>query len=133
MGFPAADIAHCGPVVLGHGADPRAVHAAVQALHDEVVERRGAFALDLLEPDAARAACAVASGRAQMLDLELLRFLGIEPAAMKLVIVKSSVHLRAAFAPVASHVLVAKARGPMAADPADLPWTKLPPTIARRP
>jgi microcystin degradation protein MlrC len=265
MGFPAADIADCGPVVFGHGADATALHAAVQALHDEVLERRAEFALDLLDadaaveraltlagghdrpvviadtqdnpgaggdanttgllhalvrhraghrtdgraalgllwdPDAARAACAagvgarlrlalgaavptfdgapsdpplhaeatvvatsdgvvplhgpmtaggvarlgpcarldvdgvqvaVASGKCQMLDLELFRFLGIEPAAMKLLVVKSSVHFRAAFAPVASHILVAKARGPMAADPADLPWTTLPPTIARRP
>jgi microcystin degradation protein MlrC len=47
-------------------------------------------------------------------------------AQMKLLVVKSSVHFRAAFTPVASHILVAKAAGPMAADPADLPWRKLP-------
>jgi microcystin degradation protein MlrC len=34
---------------------------------------------------------------------------------------------------VASHILVAKAPGPMAADPEDLAWTKLPAEIARRP
>jgi hypothetical protein len=28
---------------------------------------------------------------------------------------------------------VAKAAGPMAVDPADLPWTRLPGTMARRP
>ena len=33
----------------------------------------------------------------------------------------------------ASAILVAKAPGPMAADPADLHWRKLPPQIARRP
>jgi microcystin degradation protein MlrC len=265
MGFPAADIADCGPVVFGHGADAQRVHEAVRALHGAVLESRAAFALDLLEPDAAveralalaavhdapvvvadtqdnpgaggdanttgllhalvrhraghrldrRVALgllwdppaaqaahaaglgarillpigaavptfdgghsdpplvaeatvvalhdgvvplhgpmtagsvvrigpcarldvagvqvAVASGKCQMLDLELFRFLGIEPALMKLLVVKSSVHFRAAFAPIASHILVAKARGPMAADPADLPWTKLPATTARRP
>jgi microcystin degradation protein MlrC len=52
---------------------------------------------------------------------------------MAIIVVKSSVHFRAAFAPVASHILVAKAAGPMAADPADLAWTRLPPEIARRP
>ena len=68
-----------------------------------------------------------------MLDLDLYRFLGIEPATMKLLVNKSSVHFRAAFAPIASHILVAKAAGPMAADPADLPWQHLPAGMARRP
>jgi len=73
------------------------------------------------------------TGKTQMLDLDLYRFLGVEPAAMKLLVNKSSVHFRAAFAPIASHILVAQAPGPMAADPADLPWKQLPATIARRP
>jgi len=71
----------------------------------------------------------LSSAKAQMLDLDLFRFLGVEPAQMKLLVVKSSVHFRAAFTPIASHILVAKAAGPMAADPADLPWTKLPASI----
>jgi microcystin degradation protein MlrC len=75
----------------------------------------------------------VTSAKAQMLDLALLRFLGLEPAAYKILVVKSSVHFRAAFGPVAAHILVAQAPGPMAADPADLPWTKLPAATARRP
>jgi microcystin degradation protein MlrC len=75
----------------------------------------------------------LASAKAQMLDLDLCRYLGVEPAAMKLIVVKSSVHFRAAFAPVASTILVAKAAGPMAAEPADLPWSKLPPAMGRRP
>lgn len=74
---------------------------------------------------------AVASGKSQMLDRELFRFLGIEPEAMKLLVNKSSVHFRADFAPIASTILVAKAAGPMAADPADLPWTRLPAGMAR--
>ena len=73
------------------------------------------------------------SGQCQMLDLELFRFLGVQPEAMKLLVVKSSVHFRAAFTPIASHILVAVAPGPMAADPATLPWTRLPPGIARVP
>ena len=75
----------------------------------------------------------LASAKCQMLDLDLCRFLGVEPAQTAVLVVKSSVHFRAAFAPVASHILVAKAPGPMAADPADLAWTKLPSRIARRP
>ncbi len=75
----------------------------------------------------------LASSKAQMLDLDLYRYLGVEPAQMKLLVNKSSVHFRAAFAPIASHILVAKAPGPMAADPGDLPWTKLPAGTATRP
>jgi len=73
------------------------------------------------------------SGKTQMLDLDLYRFLGVEPASMKILVNKSSVHFRAAFTPIASHILVAIAPGPMAADPADLPWQHLPASMARRP
>ena len=265
MGFPAADIADCGPRVFGHGRDAAAVERAVDALAAEVDAVRSRFALQwlppsaavqealrlaqevsapvviadtqdnpgaggdsnttgllhallaegaglrhpgrvalglLVDPEAAAAAhaagvgarltlrlghavrafdgtltdapvetevtvqalsdgvvalhgpmtagstvrlgpCArvdvhgvqvlLASAKCQMLDLDLCRFLGVEPAQMAVIVVKSSVHFRAAFAPVASHILVAKAPGPMAADPADLAWTKLPAQISRRP
>ena len=73
------------------------------------------------------------SGQCQMLDLDLFRFLGVEPERMKLLVNKSSVHFRAAFTPIAAHILVAVAPGPMAANPAALPWTRLPPGLARRP
>jgi microcystin degradation protein MlrC len=75
----------------------------------------------------------LSSAKAQMLDLDLYRFLGVEPAHMKLLVNKSSVHFRAAFQPIASHILVAKAPGPMAADPGDLPWTKLPASMSTKP
>lgn len=75
---------------------------------------------------------AVVSGKAQLLDREMLRMLGVMPEAMRIVVVKSSNHFRADFTPIAAEVLVAKAAGPMAADPADLPWRKLPPALRRR-
>lgn len=76
---------------------------------------------------------AVVSGKAQLLDREMLRMLGVQPEAMRIVVVKSSNHFRADFTPIARAVLVAKAPGPMAADPADLPWRKLPASIRRHP
>lgn len=76
---------------------------------------------------------AVVSGKKQLLDRALLRMVGVHAEQARIVVVKSSNHFRADFTPIASHVLVAKAAGPMAADPADLPWTKLPPGIRRRP
>jgi microcystin degradation protein MlrC len=76
---------------------------------------------------------AVASGKKQMLDRELFRMVGIEPEAMKVVVVKSSNHFRADFSPIAADIIVAKAAGPMAADPADLPWTRLSKDVRTRP
>ena len=76
---------------------------------------------------------AVVSGKKQLLDRELLRMVGIHTEQMRIVVVKSSNHFRADFQPHASHVLVAKAAGPMAADPGDLPWTRLPASTRRRP
>jgi len=75
---------------------------------------------------------AVVSGKKQLLDRQLLRMVGIHAEQMRIIVVKSSNHFRADFQPHASHVLVAKATGPMAADPADLPWRKLPPALRRR-
>lgn len=84
-----------------------------------------------LEIDGVRVA--VVSGKKQLLDRELLRMVGIPAEDCRIVVVKSSVHFRADFQPIASHVLVGKAAGPMAADPADLPWRHLPSAIRRRP
>lgn len=76
---------------------------------------------------------AVSSTKAQMLDRNLYRVAGIEPERMKILVNKSSVHFRADFEPIAHAVLVAKAPGPMIADPADLPWRRLKPGIRLRP
>ena len=76
---------------------------------------------------------AVVSGKKQLLDRVLLRMLGIQPEQMRIIVVKSSNHFRADFTPIASQVLVAKAAGPMAADPADLPWQNLPDSVRTRP
>jgi microcystin degradation protein MlrC len=76
---------------------------------------------------------AVSSGKKQMLDRELFRMVGVTPEAMKIIVVKSSNHFRADFAPIASAISIAKALGPMAADPSDLPWRRLAPNVRRRP
>jgi microcystin degradation protein MlrC len=61
----------------------------------------------------------------QMLDRSLYRMVGVEPEKMKILVNKSSVHFRADFQPIAEAVLVAKAPGPLLADPADYPWKRL--------
>jgi microcystin degradation protein MlrC len=76
---------------------------------------------------------AVVSGKAQMADREMFRTLGVAPEREPILGIKSSVHFRADFAPIAAAILVVKAPGPMAADPADLPWTRLRPGLRTSP
>jgi len=47
----------------------------------------------------------VTEQRTQALDLSLFRSVGIEPTAMRALVLKSSVHFRAAFAPIAAAIL----------------------------
>lgn len=68
----------------------------------------------------------VSATKVQMFDRNLYRMVGVQPEAMKILVNKSSVHFRADFGPISEAILVAKAPGPMKADPRDLPWTKLP-------
>lgn len=129
------------PTFTGEASDPPLRgRFKVLALSDGVCTLKGPMMTGLtvrlgpsacLEIDGVRVA--VTSGKKQLLDRELLRMVGIQPEQMRIVVVKSSVHFRADFQPHASHVLVAKAAGPMAADPGDLPWTRLPATTRRRP
>lgn len=67
----------------------------------------------------------VSSVKSQMLDRNLFRLGGITPENENILVVKSSVHFRADFEPIASEILVAKAAGEMKADSKDLPWTRL--------
>ena len=69
----------------------------------------------------------VSTFKAQLADREMFRFVGIEPEAQAILVNKSSVHFRADFEPAAEAILVATAPGPMALDPADLPFTRLRP------
>ncbi|MCS6891041.1 MAG: M81 family metallopeptidase [Rhodovarius sp.] len=67
----------------------------------------------------------VVSRKMQALDQEILRHLGVDPLAQRIIVLKSSVHFRAHFGPIAAAVLVAAAPGPVVADPAVLPFRRL--------
>ena len=67
----------------------------------------------------------LASTKCQTADQEMFRHLGLEPITQRLIALKSSVHFRADFQPIAKEVLVVRAPGPALADPADFPWTRL--------
>jgi microcystin degradation protein MlrC len=67
----------------------------------------------------------VVTRKMQALDQSLIRHAGIEPAEAKILVLKSSVHFRADFQPIAAAVIVAAAPGPVVADPAVLPFRHL--------
>lgn len=75
----------------------------------------------------------VVSRKAQMADQAMYRSVGIEPLEQAILVNKSSVHFRADFAPIAETILVCAAPGPMAVNPADLPWQRLRPGIRTSP
>lgn len=75
----------------------------------------------------------ISSRKQQAADQAMFRHVGCEPAAARVLMLKSSVHFRADFGPIAHRVLVVEAPGPNVADPGRLPFTKLPPGRRLRP
>jgi microcystin degradation protein MlrC len=75
----------------------------------------------------------VASRKTQALDQAILRHVGIEPGDCPIIVLKSSVHFRADFQPIAEAVIVALAPGPVVADPATLNFRHVRAEIRRRP
>ena len=67
----------------------------------------------------------VGSSRSQCLDLAMIRHLGIEPTEQKIVAVKSTVHFRADFDPIAAETLVVIAPGIHPCKLADLEYKNL--------
>ncbi|AVT80107.1 M81 family metallopeptidase [Rhodopseudomonas palustris] len=75
----------------------------------------------------------IASHKAQLADQAMYRYVGIEPTAQAILVVKSSVHFRADFQPIAERLLICAAPGAMPADTAALPWQRLRPGIRVKP
>jgi microcystin degradation protein MlrC len=114
------------------GDAPLEAEYAVEALSDGRFVCPGAFhggSLVEMGPSACLSLrglkIVVTSAKAQMADRAMFRQVGIEPEAMRVLCVKSSVHFRADFAPIAEAILVCAAPGPMPVSPASLPWTRL--------
>jgi microcystin degradation protein MlrC len=76
---------------------------------------------------------AVSTKKVQAMDQEPFRHLHVEPRKERIVALKSSVHFRAHFEPIASDVLVVESPGAMVADPAKLAFTRLRAGIRMRP
>ena len=64
----------------------------------------------------------VSTGRFQCLDLAVFRHVGVEPTQQRLLVVKSTVHFRADFEPIAAQTLVVAAPGAHPCQLANLPY-----------
>ncbi|MCW5731952.1 MAG: M81 family metallopeptidase [Alphaproteobacteria bacterium] len=67
----------------------------------------------------------VATRRMQAADQEIFRHLGIEPSEQKILALKSSVHFRAHFTPIAEEILPVEAKGCFVDRPELLPYRNL--------
>jgi microcystin degradation protein MlrC len=75
----------------------------------------------------------VVSHKVQALDQAILRHVGVEPSECPILVLKSSVHFRADFGPIAERIIVGIAPGPVVADPAILNFRFVRPDVRRRP
>ncbi|MEQ9488661.1 MAG: M81 family metallopeptidase [Alphaproteobacteria bacterium] len=75
----------------------------------------------------------VASAPEQAGDKEMFRHVGIEPKTAPVLVLKSSVHFRADFQPIAREVIIAAAPGPVYADIGGLTFNNLRPTVRQAP
>ena len=75
----------------------------------------------------------LASVKCQAADQAMFRHVGIEPRQERVLALKSSVHFRADFEPIAREVVVVVAPGPAKADPSMFSWQRLRPGLRLRP
>jgi microcystin degradation protein MlrC len=75
----------------------------------------------------------LASRKCQAADQDMFRHLGVEPRHERMLALKSSVHFRADFEPIAKEILVVKSPGPALADPTEFKWTRLRKGLRLRP
>ena len=65
------------------------------------------------------------SNRTQALGADLFTGMGVQIADKRIVVVKSTNHFHAAFAPLASRVLYCDSGGPIPRDPRTVPYTRV--------
>ncbi len=120
--------------IPGHA--PYETDARVRALGDGRFTCTGPFSLGsrmnlgpmaLLEVEGVLVA--VSSRKTQAADQEMFRHLGLEPVEAPILALKSSVHFRADFAPIASEILVVASPGPNPVDHLALEYKRLRPGV----
>jgi microcystin degradation protein MlrC len=79
----------------------------------------------LVTDEASGVSAVLAARRIQATDQEMFRHVGVEPARVPILGLKSTVHFRAHFQPIAEAVLCVLAPGAHVSDPATLPYRNL--------
>jgi microcystin degradation protein MlrC len=87
----------------------------------------------LLTDDASGVSVVVACKRIQAADQEMFRHVGVEPAKTPILALKSTVHFRADFQPIAATILTVQSPGAHITDPAEFPYRNLRKGVRLRP
>jgi microcystin degradation protein MlrC len=87
----------------------------------------------LIETEEGGVLVVLASRSAQTIDSSIFRHLGLVPEKLPIIAVKSSVHFRADFAPMAEAILVARAPGPVNIDHHQLSFRRVRPGVRLMP
>jgi microcystin degradation protein MlrC len=86
--------------------------------------------LEIVDPNSS-VCVVVGSKRCQCLDRTIFTHLGIELEKTRIIAVKSTVHFRADFEPIAGRILHAKSPGVNFCDLSEVPYKNLRPTVRR--
>src|SRR5204863_412413 len=136
-GFPPADIKECGPALVVYGLDRDAADAAAGRFTGTGPMYGGAKfqigPMALVTDEASGVSAVLASKRIQANDKEMFRHVGVEPAEVPILGLKSTVHFRADFQPIAEAILCVNSPGAHVSDPAELSYSHLRPGIRLRP
>ena len=114
----------CGPL----SGDPVDLEVTVRGAAEAITQRFGA-APDNMGPSVWASGRGIAlvltTLRTQVFHPEGMTKLGLDPAARKIVVVKSTQHFHAGFAPIAGRILYAAAPGALTEDFTKIPYRKL--------
>jgi microcystin degradation protein MlrC len=87
----------------------------------------------LLTDEASGVSVVLACKRVQAADQEMFRHVGVEPSKVPILALKSTVHFRADFQPIAASILTVQSPGAHLTDPVDFPYRNLRAGIRLRP
>jgi microcystin degradation protein MlrC len=87
----------------------------------------------LVTDEASGVSAVLAAKRIQAVDQEMFRHVGVEPAEVPILALKSTVHFRAHFQPIAEAILCVNSPGAHVSDPAELPYRHLRKGVRLRP
>jgi len=87
----------------------------------------------LVTDEASGVSAVLACKRVQAADQEMFRAVGVEPSKVPILALKSTVHFRADFQPIAETILVVQSPGAHITDPVEMPYKHLRKGIRLRP